>query len=105
MSSWGTLEATFNGEHVDEDHVRQDLPTGTESGPDVGTYSDGQVYVSGRLRDMTDIDSPAVLAWFCGRCALFTDEADLLWEIDSGPRYRYAWSDGALVKLRGLLDA
>jgi hypothetical protein len=107
MSWWGTLEAEFRGGNPSRDFIAADVPTGSESGPSVSTVDrDGApvVWVEGRLRDVDDTHtSPAVLAWFTAQ-AQWCDEADLLWELDAGPRYRYEWRDGELRKLKGVLD-
>jgi len=101
MSQWGTLEARFVGKYI---NPHDGLPNGSESGPTISTH-DGAVYVEGRLRDMSDHDSPAVLAWFVQTCTRgLADEAELTWDVDSGPRYRYEWRDDELRKLRGVLD-
>jgi hypothetical protein len=103
MSSWATLDAHFEvGAGLDEQIVREDLPTGSESGPDVYVGMTGW-RAKGRLRDVDDNDSPAILAWFL-RVAQWSDRAELVWDVDDGPRYRYVWRDGELTKLRGILD-
>lgn len=102
MSQWATLEARFVGKYINAEY---EMPKGSESGPTISTH-DGAVYVDGRLRDVSDFDSPAVLAWFVQTCNDgLADEGDLLWDVDNGPRYRYEWRDGGLRKLRGILDA
>lgn len=84
MSRWGEIEA--------------------ESGPSFRVSDAGVVEVDGRLRDVTDlVDSPQVLAWFT-RHAEYADRATLVWELDSGPRYRYVYENGELTKLKGILD-
>lgn len=104
MSQWATLEARFSGEHVGEWLVADGLPTGSESGPSVSQH-DGAWHVDGRLRDVSDLDAPAALAWFARVCEHgIADEADMMWDLDSGPRYRYEWRAGELRKLRGVLD-
>lgn len=116
MSCWGGLEAEF---YVDDDRARRMLsgrieeelekrdptaPTGSESGPTVDLL-DQKVWVHGRLRDVLDHEySPLVLAWFV-RCAGFSHAAFLVWELDSGPRYRYKWDGRTLIKEKGVLDA
>lgn len=109
MSIWGTLDAEFHGgsewvkPNIERGLEDRSGPTGSESGPHVWEY-EGAVCVDGRLRDVRDeMDSPAVLAWFTEH-AQWCDKATLVWEIDSGPRYRYIYEDGVLRKLRGVLD-
>jgi hypothetical protein len=104
MSVWGTLDARFSGGHIDRHWIETDLPTGSETGPHIHENRDGW-WVDGRLRDVSDLTSPSVLAWFVRVCDMgMPDEAALMWEIDRGPRYRYEWRDGTLHKLRGILD-
>lgn len=109
MSTWGTIDAEFRGAgdylkgNIERELEGRTGPTGSEGGPKVWEF-EGAICVDGRLRDVDDIeDSPAVLAWFT-RHARWCDEAKLLWEIDGGPRYRYEFKDGALRKLKGVLD-
>lgn len=112
MSRWGTLEAEFEGvKRWARDTIAHELgdrderaPTGSETGPSVHTSDAGTVDVSGRLRDVSDLEtSPLVLAWFV-RYAAASDRASLTWEIDDGPRYRYVYEEGELRKLTGVLD-
>ncbi len=109
MSMWASLEASFTFEKpADErvlDTVAVHMPTGSESGPSARIY-EGEVYVTGRMRDTDDTDSPEVLAWFVGLCANwpYATKATLTFDVDSGPRYRYEWADGKLTKLKGILD-
>lgn len=116
MSTWGTIDAHFTGDlGLIAEHAVKRVPTGSESGPKVehidadeaarySSLSEGWK-VSGRLRDVSDLEhSPAVLAWFTAVCSWSASEADLLWEIDGGPRYRYQWRDGELRRLRGVLE-
>lgn len=106
MSTWGTLTAEFDsvqwGADLDR-WAREGMPTGSEYGPSVFVKSDDVVVVDGRLRDVSDMDSPAVLAWFVSRCE-WSKSAYLTWDVDRGPRYRYVYKDGQVVKLRGILD-
>jgi hypothetical protein len=128
VSSWGDIDAEF---YVDDDSTRALLakhladsvesrdggcPTGSESGPSVvdrGAARNGEgtnsVWVAGSLRDMHDDDSHRVLAWFVDTCK---DPAygppyyaTLQWEIQGdGPRYRFKWEAGELVRVKGALD-
>ena len=114
MSQWGTLDATFviaDSGMLNAAVIRQEIteraihaPTGSEDGPGVYEPGENTVYVEGRLRDVSDAeDSPMVLAWFMSH-VFWCSEATLLWELDSGPRYRYEWKDRTLTKLKGVLD-
>lgn len=105
MSTWGTLEAQFaaSDDLITEDLVMQNVPTGSETGPSCHLIK-GTLYVRGRLRDVDDLDSPEVLAWFLSICQWNPETASLVWDVDDGPRYRYEWRDGGLRKLRGVLD-
>lgn len=100
MSQWATLDARFVGLRGGD--VTDGMPTGSESGPTVHERK-GETWVEGRLRDVNDHDAPAALAWFLRFCQ-WCDEADFMWDLDNGPRYRYEWRDGELTKLRGVLD-
>lgn len=108
MSIWGSIDASFEGDQLQlsEDDLRRGMPTGSEEGP--RAHVDGHnVWVDGRLRDVTDMaDSPAVLAWFASVCEGFgrVDHAELMWEIDGGPRYRWQFDSNGLRRLRGVLD-
>jgi len=104
MSQWGTLDAHFTpGSIGPQKHdVERDMPTGSESGPAIHE-SNGGFWVEGRLRDVNDHDSPTVLAWFLRACA-WANSADLTWDLDDGPKYRYEWDGSRLSKLRGVLD-
>lgn len=102
MSLWGTIDARFVG--GTRAQIEQGLPTGSENGPTVSESDDGEIYVHGDLRDVDDSDSPAVLAWFVEASRHKVTFATLRWELGNGPRYRYEWRDGELVKLRGVLD-
>lgn len=111
MSIWGEIDAEFVGlngwakKAIKDEMVGRDerAPTGSETGPSVLVHK-GDVMVSGRLRDVTDVeDSPLVLAWFT-RWACQGERATLTWELDHGPRYRYVYEDGELRKLKGVLD-
>ena len=102
MSTWGTLSAHFESDAPE--HLIREAPTGSEGGPNVHRSDTGEWWVEGRLRDVSDWTSPRVLAWFCEVCE-WVKQADLLWEIDGGPRYRYEARAGEIVKLRGILDA
>lgn len=104
MSWWGTLEAEFKGGPINTaEVVADDAPQGSEHGVSIWDTK-GTIHVSGRLRDVTDVeDSAAVLAWFV-KHARWSDHASLLWELDNGPRYRYEWHGGELHKLKGILD-
>jgi hypothetical protein len=79
------------------------MPTGSESGPTIHDL-EGETWVEGRLRDVTDWDAPAALAWFLDVCE-WCDEAYLTWDLDRGPKYRYEWRNREVRKLRGVLDA
>lgn len=114
MSQWGTIDATFkasDGGMLSADTIRHELerrevlaPTGSEDGPAVHEGEPGTIWVEGRLRDVTDTEtSPMVLAWFMHH-AQWCEEAELLWDLDRGPRYRYEWKNGELTRLRGVLD-
>lgn len=113
MSWWGTLEAAFKASNlVTVTSVMHGVPTGSESGPKaelLGTEGPvvfreyPEVHVTGRLRDVSDYNSPAVLAWFL-QAARYAEWATLVWDVDSGPRYRYEWRDNQLTKLKGVLD-
>jgi hypothetical protein len=125
MSQWGSLRARFVKGSVTKpvitaELLSRDLPRGSESGPDIYVNSQGEVIVSGRLRDVDDHEhAPQALAWFV-KHARWCVYAELLFEIDSGPRYRYAWLaygvdtdilgddwervGPGLTKLRGVLD-
>jgi hypothetical protein len=103
MSKWATLEAEFYGNRRTTD-VREGMPTGSESGPQVIDQDDGSVWVGGRLRDVDDqCDSFRVLAWFVDICR-WADTASLVWDLDEGPRYRYRYYENKLTKLHGVLD-
>jgi hypothetical protein len=104
MSQWGTLEAHFKSGKLGPQkfEIEHALPTGSETGPTI-YENKGGFWVSGRLRDVSDYDSPAVLAWFI-QAAQWAESGDLTWDIDGGPKYRYEWGDSGLTKLRGILD-
>lgn len=102
MSYWGTLEARFKWGASRSD-VTSGMPTGSEGGADFITDIDGYDLISGRLRDVNDMDSFAVVAWFAKHC-IWSVEASLMWELDDGPRYRFEWDGVHLRRLRGLLD-
>lgn len=101
MSQWASIDARFVG--LNGWNVEEGMPRGSESGPTVHLLKGGETWVEGRLRDVSDWDAPAALAWFVKLCE-WCDEADLTWDLDSGPRYRYEWRNGTLTKLRGILD-
>lgn len=128
MSSWMNLDATFEGDgrvFLGEDNVKRDLPTGSEGGPSVyGKWEHDQDeiaamteeeralvaepyrvtwHVSGGLRDMRDLDSFAVMAWFVG-LAQWSMSAHIEFEVQGGARYEYKWDGCALHRVRGLLD-
>jgi len=107
MSTWGTLDAEFHfGVPRDIAYAIEGVPTGSETGPNIGVLDDGaRTWVEGRLRDVDDIQSPIVLGWFAKVCIMtHPARATLLWEIDRGPRYRYEWDGHQIIKLRGVLD-
>lgn len=113
--SWGQIEATFSGPQWPEPdpegwrvYVQRELPLDNSEEALHVNLLDAEggpyVYVYGRSRGVADqVDSPAVLAWFV-KHADGCHAADLVWEIDDGPRYRYVWEKGELRKLRGVLD-
>jgi hypothetical protein len=103
MSSWGILDARFAPAF---DYKPTNIPTGSESGPTAyKDQSNENWYVCGHLRDVYDVpDSIAILAWFVDQASSNCNEADLMWEIVGGPRYRYEWRDNRLTKIRGVLD-
>lgn len=115
MSQWGGIHAKFTPSHGATrglaDRLRTELeerralaPTGSENGPEVHEVNES-VSVYGRLRDVNDSeDSAMVLAWFVHH-ARWCSWADLTWELDSGPRYRFEWRNGTLTRLKGVLDA
>jgi hypothetical protein len=100
VSSWATIEATFKSDYSLDMEL---APRGSEGGLSGPHRLDGVLFFHGRLRDFDDFDSPIALAWFCGHLAL-SEKAELLIDIDSGPRYRYVWEDGKLTRLRGVLE-
>lgn len=106
MSNWASLDAEFwptkNPNLLAIANVEENLPKGSETGPSV-RKTNGRIYVSGRLRDMNDVDSPGVLAWFVSN-AQWSSKATLELDFDYGPKYRYEWEKGALIKLKGILD-
>ena len=114
MSQWTSVSATFHPTSrfdLDPADVLLGAPTGSEGGPTAGSLGDrfpGVVYVDGRLRDTGDFDAPAILAWWLDRCEVLpVQTAKLTIDVDSGPRYRFAYDSMAVVpvtRLRGVLD-
>lgn len=116
MSWWGSIEANFTARDEDDakniaaciareiEEREPGAPTGSERGPLVMQSGNG-IAVEGNLRDVDDAqDSPLVLAWFMQH-ARWLDEAYLMWDLGStGPRYRWEWRNGELIKLKGVLD-
>jgi len=121
MSAWGGVDArfTFQKDHHEfwtDGHAKMimsQFPGGSEwekdELPEKYTYEDGdtQLLLRGRMRDVEDHNHAArMLGWFVFVCDLYWfPSAEIEWEYDGGPRYRYEWHKGTLTKLRGVLDS
>src|SRR5438309_1240450 len=104
MSHWGDLAVVLYYTTRPSQYVLDAMARTVPGGSEIRIY-DGdtpvELFAGGRLRDVTDYDSPGMLVWFLDQCTRYPHpvRGTLTIDIDNGPRYRYAWEDGALHKL------